>query len=45
MELLELHGCEPPCVCWQLNLGSLLEQHVFLTPELLLQPQVLLVLG
>jgi hypothetical protein len=31
-------GCEPPCGCWDLNLGPLEEQSVLLTPEPYLQP-------
>jgi hypothetical protein len=31
-------GCEPPCGCWELNLGPLEEQTVFLTTEPSLQP-------
>ena len=31
-------GCEPPCGCWELNLGPLEEQSVFLTTEPSLQP-------
>ena len=27
-------GCKPPCGCWELNLGNLEEQPVFLTMEL-----------
>ena len=30
-------GCEPPCGCWELNLGPLEEQSVFLTTEPSLQ--------
>jgi len=30
--------CELPCGCWELNLGPLEEQLVFLTPEPSLQP-------
>jgi hypothetical protein len=26
-------GCEPPCGCWELNLGPLEEQSMFLTAE------------
>ena len=32
-------GCEPPCGCWDLNLGSLEEQSVLLTAEPSLQPR------
>jgi hypothetical protein len=31
-------GCEPPCRCWESNLGPLEEQPVLLTPEPLLKP-------
>ena len=31
-------GCEPPCGCWELNLGPLEEQSVLLTAEPSLQP-------
>jgi hypothetical protein len=31
-------GCEPPCGCWESNLGSLEEQTVPLTTEPFLQP-------
>jgi hypothetical protein len=31
-------GCEPPCDCWELNLGPLEEQSVLLTVEPSLQP-------
>ena len=30
-------GCEPPCGCWELNLGPLEEQAVLLTTEPSLQ--------
>ena len=30
-------GCEPPCGCWELNLGSLEEQPVLLAGEIFLQ--------
>ena len=30
-------SCEPPCVCWELNLGLLQERQVLLTPETTLQ--------
>ena len=33
-------GCEPPCGCWELNLGPLEEQTVLLTTESSLQPQI-----
>jgi hypothetical protein len=33
-------GCEPPCGCWELNLGRLEEQSVLLTAEPSLQPEV-----
>ena len=36
-------GCEPPCRCWELNLGSLEEQSVLLTTEPSLQPSSLVV--
>jgi hypothetical protein len=32
-------GCEPPCGCWELNLGPLEEQTVLLTTETSLQLQ------
>jgi hypothetical protein len=32
-------GCEPPCGCWELNLGPLEEQSVLLITEPSLQPQ------
>ena len=32
-------GCEPPCACWELTLGSLEEQPVLLTTESSLQSQ------
>ena len=32
-------GCEPPCVCWELNSGPLEEKPVFLTIEPSLQPR------
>jgi E3 ubiquitin-protein ligase NEDD4 len=32
-----IHGCEPPCGCWELNLGHLEEMPVFLTAEPSLQ--------
>ena len=32
-------GCEPRCDCWELNLGPLEEQLVFLTTEPSLQSQ------
>ena len=28
-----MDGCEPPCVCWDLNSGSLEEQSVLLTAK------------
>jgi hypothetical protein len=31
-------GCEPPCRCWELNLGPLEEQSVLLIAEKSLQP-------
>ena len=31
-------GCEPPCVCWELNSGPLEEQPVLLSSEPSLQP-------
>jgi hypothetical protein len=31
-------GCEPPCGCWDLNLGLSEEQSVLLTTEPSLQP-------
>ena len=30
-------GCEPPCVCWELNPGPLEEQPVLLTTKTTLQ--------
>ena len=33
-------GCEPPCGCWDLNLGSSEEQSVLLSAEPSLQPTV-----
>jgi hypothetical protein len=33
-----MNGCEPPCVCWDLNSGPLEEQSVLLTTEPFLQP-------
>jgi E3 ubiquitin-protein ligase NEDD4 len=27
-----IDGCKPPCSCWELNLGPMKEQTVFLTP-------------
>ena len=35
---LVMDGCEPPCGCWELNLGPLEEQSVLLTAEPSLQP-------
>jgi hypothetical protein len=32
-----IDGCEPPCGCWDLNLGPLDEQPVLLTTETSLQ--------
>ena len=32
-------GCEPPCGCWELDLGPLEEQSVLLTTEPSLQSQ------
>jgi len=37
-------GCEPPCGCWELNLGPLEGQFVLLTTEPFLRPKVLKVL-
>ena len=34
---LIIDGCEPPCGCWELNLGPLEEQSVLLTCEPSLQ--------
>ena len=34
-------GCEPPCKCWELNLGPLQEQQVFLTTKLSLESHLL----
>jgi hypothetical protein len=34
------HGLEPPCGCWELNLGPLQEQPVLLTTEPSLQPLI-----
>jgi hypothetical protein len=31
-------SCEPPCVCWELNLGPLKEQSVLLTTSLAPEP-------
>jgi hypothetical protein len=31
-------GCEPPCGCWELNSGPLVEQPMLLTTEPSLQP-------
>ena len=31
-------GCESPCECWELNLGSLQEQQVLLPAEPALKP-------
>ena len=36
-----INGCELPCGCWELNLGRLEEQPMFLTAELSLQPHVI----
>ena len=33
LELLQNDCCEPPCGCWELNLGPLEEQQVLLTTE------------
>jgi hypothetical protein len=33
-----MDSCEPPCGCWNLNLGPSEEQSVLLTAELSLQP-------
>jgi hypothetical protein len=33
-----LDGCEPPCGCWELNLGFLEEQPALLIAEPSLQP-------
>jgi len=35
-----IDGCEPPCGCWELNLGPLEKQSVLLTPEPSLQPSL-----
>ncbi|KAM7334462.1 hypothetical protein ACRRTK_007782 [Alexandromys fortis] len=35
-----IDGCEPPCVCWELNSGPLEEQAMLLTSEPSLQPQL-----
>jgi hypothetical protein len=35
------NGCEPPCGCWELNSGPLVEQSVLLTTEPYLQPYFL----
>ena len=32
------HICEPPCACWESNLGPVEEQPVLLTAEPSLQP-------
>jgi hypothetical protein len=34
-------GCEVPYKCWELNLGSLKEQPVFLTVEASLSPSII----
>jgi hypothetical protein len=36
-----MDGCEPPCGCWDLNLGSSEEQLALLTTEPSRQPQFL----
>ena len=36
---LIIDGCEPPCCCWELNLGPLEDQTVLLTAGPSLQPQ------
>jgi hypothetical protein len=33
-------GCEPPCGCWELDLGPLQEQFGLLTAELPLKPSI-----
>ena len=33
-------GCEPPCGCWEMNLGPLQEPQVLLTAEPFLQPLI-----
>ena len=38
-------GWEPPCGCWELNLGPLEEQSVLLTTEPSLQPPTVAVLS
>jgi hypothetical protein len=38
-----IDGCGPPCGCWELNLGPLKDQIVFLTAEPSLQPLPLFV--
>jgi hypothetical protein len=35
-----MDGCEPPCGCWDLNLGPLEEQSALLTTEPSRQPHV-----
>ena len=35
-----IDGCEPPCGCWELNLGPLQKQHVLLTTDSSLQPHI-----
>ena len=35
---LIIDGCEPPCACWELNVGPLEEQLVLLTVEQSLYP-------
>jgi hypothetical protein len=36
-------GFEPPCGCWDLNLGPLGEQSVLLTTEPSLQPYIIFI--
>ena len=36
-------GCEPPCVCWELNSAPLEEQAMLLTMEPSLQPEIILI--
>jgi hypothetical protein len=38
-QIVVMDGCEPPCGCWDLNLGPLEEQSVLLTTEPSHQPR------
>lgn len=40
-----MDGCESPCMCWELNSGSLQEQQVILTTEPCLQPHFIMFLN